>query len=212
MVKRMNDALGVSQTIPPPAPPPEPKITTELALLHLAKEDPEMLARQRDKIFGRDNPDSEPESIWAPIVKELLPTVPVLAQGVLLWLGGQASATQTPSPVPNGQPAPPQMPPPPPRTPTVVVLENLIAAVANNANVKEFAQFLERIEQSTPDVGTFLNFLIELTPDQVLEFIVSFYPQAAPVTQLVHARNWIALLQKEMREEEAAGPSGEGTP
>jgi hypothetical protein len=184
-------------------------------LLHLAKEDPEMLARQRDKIFGRDNPDSEPESIWAPIVKELLPTVPVLAQGVLLWLGGQANMAQPLPQAPNAPPAPPeppQMPSPPPRTPTVVVLENLIAAVANNANVKEFAQFLERIEQSTPDVGTFLNFLIELTPDQVLEFIVSFYPQAAPVTQLVHARNWIALLQKEMREEEAAGPSGEGTP
>jgi hypothetical protein len=136
----------------------------------------------------------------------------VIAQAVLLWLGGHANPDQLLPQVPNAPPAPPEppqmpSPPPPAQTATMFVLEQIITACAQNVPPKDVAAFLEQMEAKAPDVGTFLNFIVEMEPKQVLEFIRSFVPQAAPVTQLIHAENWIALLQKQMSAEDAA-PEG----
>ena len=199
MVKRMNDALGVSQTLQPPPPEP-PKLTTEAALMHLANEDPEQIARMRDRIFGRDNPTSEPESAWAPFVKELLPTVPVLAQGLLMWLGGQAQANpaalESPGQITSPPVIPPAEPPPPQPTAEQHVLSNILTALSQNAQTQEIAALLAHMEMREPAIKPLISFLTDQEPAEVLEYLRQLVPLAAEITQRDYAENWVKSVQQ----------------
>lgn len=215
-MKRWNESLGIvtgMQAQQPAAPPEPPEITTDQALMKLASEDPEQLARIRDRIFGRDNPVGESESILAPLVKELAPAAPLLVQAVITWLSGQSAAQPLP-PVQNAQPAPSepqQIPSPPPPQPTAeqFVMSKYITGLAQNAPAQEVAAFLAQMENQAVEVKPLITFLIEQEPADVLAFIRAAYPQAAAVTQLPHSENFVRYVQGALFEDTPEGSPNE---
>lgn len=224
MIKQANEALGVNlQTTAPPSPPePEKKITTEQALMILAKEDPEEMAKVRDRIFGRNNRDDyEPreasggmmEALLQQIAPGLNAALPLFAQAAMAWAANQMTPANT-SAASSAPPLPPPAEPMPQAPPPLEIqLSNyLLNSCQDNRDVKTVIDELKQYEAANPAAARLLDYIAGMDAEPALDFMIGFIPPAVSVKQSAHALNWMTMLQKEMSddEEETEAPKTNG--
>lgn len=218
-MKRWNESLGIvtGMQAQPTAPPEPPEISTDQALLKLATEDPETLARIRDRIFGRDNPGSEPESVWTPLIKEIAPAAPLILQALLQWLMGQAQTNAAPTPpgqiqimsppvIPPAEPSPP--PPAQPAASTVnayhQILGRMLQAIELGITPQFIANEIQSAWQQDATLAPLLDSVLTMPPPELLQGLASLSLEAKRVCELPTALDWLTELQSQFAEEDEA--------
>jgi hypothetical protein len=196
----------------------QPQInTTEQALLHLMNQDGSMVETIADKLKGlMRSKDNGREIGWMDLVMEAIksdvfPKMIREARNLMLetrqnGMPANPQAQATPQGLSNTQPngngtdqannlntLPQNLPP------EIALLNLTIQDCVQQLPAPEAAARIEAFATLHPTVNPFIDMFIGMTPDMVLAWLSNAIPQAASITQLPYAKDWVSALQEELQ-------------
>lgn len=228
LITKMRRAFGIGDQTQAAQPQQNQPLSDEAAFIHLAMKSDDVIdtigRKFRSLIKGEssDHETTTNDLLLAGI--QVLPQIFDKAQQMLM----QVLAVRTGQPQPQPQsPAPqtpqaPQTPVPIPHNeitaaaPTVpheqATIDHVLAQMsqfcAQNIDPIQVADWIARYEdldrsQYHNGVGScitqYIDLLMSNEPDKILEWIKTAIPNAAPISSLPHAKDWLAGIQKELK-------------
>lgn len=185
------DPTALMQQQPPANPAPN---TTEGALMTLLNADDELLNQavgKLRKVFRGDGASAEEKGPWDAVVA--LITSPTLPQTIQML----AQQFRVPQPDQATGNQPPDSPPPMP--PDVLAQQRLLAVLTNamrlNSDVATVLPALDGFAELFPEHRGMIEQFLSAEAEQLLTALPQFFPPAAEVVAMPHAKEWVQKLK-----------------
>jgi len=184
---------------PTPAPRPEP-LTEEAALMKLIASNDDVIERfskQIGKRLFRDDM-ADPETSWLAILKSALDNGPGIVRELFAGIARlkvdadqPAETAAAPAPPPPANQAQDIAPP----SPEIILLSRMLQLCEMRAPADAAARWVDQFTEQTPAVAPLVEMFLAMAPQESINFLNQYFPQAAHITAAPHAPEWIAALQ-----------------
>jgi hypothetical protein len=91
--------------------------------------------------------------------------------------------------------------------PEIQLLQFAITACAQQMPIAAAVTWINSHEDAHPGINRFIDMFLAMTPEEALQWFAAAVPQAQPLANAPHAKQWIADLQAGLRGDEPDGSS-----